>query len=191
MKATGIIRRIDDLGRVVVPKELRKSLRIREGDPVEIFTNREGEIILKKYSQLGEISEFASAYAEAIGQTLSTAVLITDREQVIAVYGVPKKEWLGKYISAELRELMEERGTVIAGTQNTGASQPGAGVRSQLLPLTDTASDITAEAVGTIISEGDVIGAVALFSKEEGRIFGEPEQKVVAAAAVFLGKRLE
>ena len=76
MKATGIVRRIDDLGRIVVPKEIRRTLRIREGDPLEIFTDREGEIILKKYSPIGELSQFAGEYAESLAHTTGYLVRI-------------------------------------------------------------------------------------------------------------------
>ena len=98
MKATGIVRRIDDLGRVVVPKEIRRTLRLREGTPLEIFTDREGEIILKKYSPMAELGAFAKQYAEALAQTSGHAVYITDRDQVIAVAG-GKKELLLKPLS--------------------------------------------------------------------------------------------
>lgn len=180
MKATGIVRRIDDLGRVVVPKELRRSLRIHEGDPIEIFTNREGEIILKKYSQIGEISEFALGCAEAIGQTLNVSVAITDREQVVAVHGLPKKEWLGRNISGELHRVMQERGNLMAKRQD-----------AEYIPVIDEGGEVAAEVIVTIISEGDAIGAVAVLGKEESANFGETERKVAMAAAAFLGKRLE
>ena len=106
MKATGIVRRIDDLGRVVVPKEIRRTLRIREGDPLEIFTDREGEIILKKYSPIGELSIFAKQYAEAMAQTTGLVAVIADRDQFIAVAGGGKKDLLAKAVSKELEELM-------------------------------------------------------------------------------------
>ena len=92
MKATGIVRRIDDLGRIVVPKEIRRTLRIREGDPLEIFTDREGEIILKKYSPIGELSQFAGEYAESLAQTTGHLVLITDCDHVVTASGAGKKE---------------------------------------------------------------------------------------------------
>ena len=106
MKATGIIRRVDDLGRIVIPKEIRKTLKIREGDPVEIFTDNQGQVILKKYSPIGEIGNFAKAYAEAMSQIAGHRVLVTDREKVIAVAGSGTKGFLGKCISPELEEIM-------------------------------------------------------------------------------------
>ena len=114
MKATGIVRRIDDLGRVVVPKEIRRTLRIREGDPLEIFTDREGEIILKKYSPIGELSIFAKQYAEAMAQTTGLVAVIADRDQFIAVAGNGKKDLLAKAVSKELEDLMTERESLVA-----------------------------------------------------------------------------
>ena len=112
MKATGIVRRIDDLGRVVIPKEIRRTLRIREADPLEIFTDREGEIILKKYSPIGEMSTFAKQYAESLAQVSGHIALITDRDQFIAVSG-GMKSLLGKSISADLEEVLEKRQMVL------------------------------------------------------------------------------
>ena len=109
MKATGIVRRIDDLGRVVIPKEIRRTLRIKEGDPLEIFTDREGEIILKKYSPIGELSAFAREYAEALAATSGHSVCITDRDQVVAAAGNNRKEYAGKAISRQLENLIQNR----------------------------------------------------------------------------------
>ena len=106
MKATGIVRRIDDLGRIVIPKEIRKTLRIRESDPLEIFTDREGEVILKKYSPLGELSQFAASFADALAQTMGTLVCITDRDHVVAASGNGRKEYDGKPISPQLEDMM-------------------------------------------------------------------------------------
>ena len=114
MKATGIVRRIDDLGRVVVPKEIRRTLRIREGDPLEIFTDRQGEIILKKYSPIGELSAFAKEYADSLAATLGTTICITDHDQVVAAAGYGKKELQDKYISKKLEGIITEREQIIA-----------------------------------------------------------------------------
>lgn len=109
MKATGIVRRIDDLGRVVIPKEIRRTMRIREGDPLEIFTDREGEVIFKKYSPIGELNSFASQYAETLHKTCGMAVVICDRDAVIACAGLPRKDYLDKKLSSELEEIVEGR----------------------------------------------------------------------------------
>ena len=115
MKATGIVRRIDDLGRVVIPKEIRRTLRIREGDPLEIFTDREGGVILKKYSPIGELSDFSKEYAESLQQAIGHIVLIADKDAIISVSGAPKKDYLEKKVSDDLEKVMEERKTVMLG----------------------------------------------------------------------------
>ncbi|MEG0590905.1 MAG: stage V sporulation T C-terminal domain-containing protein, partial [Lachnospiraceae bacterium] len=117
MKATGIVRRIDDLGRVVIPKEIRRTLRIREGDPLEIFTDREGEIILKKYSPIGELGTFARQYAESLSQTMGSIVCVTDRDQIIAAAGNGKKELQDKDISRQLQNSIEQREQIVAGME--------------------------------------------------------------------------
>ena len=112
MKATGIVRRIDDLGRVVIPKEIRRTLRIREGDPLEIFVDREGEVILKKYSPISELGHFATEYSEALYDSLHYPIIISDRDEVIALAGLSKKEYLNKQISSYIGEVIEDRVTV-------------------------------------------------------------------------------
>ena len=123
MKATGVVRRIDDLGRVVIPKEIRKTLRIKEGDPLEIFTDREGQVILKKYSPIGELSEFATEYAETLSKTTGHIACITDKDTIIAVSGGAKKEYLEQNISEELEQLMEDK-EVYTSTENSNVSMP-------------------------------------------------------------------
>lgn len=181
MKATGIVRRIDDLGRIVVPKEIRRTLRIREGDPLEIFTDREGEIILKKYSPIGELGQFAGEYAESLSQTTGHLVLITDADHVVAVSGNGKKEFEGKQVSKQLEEAIGERKTILAIKGE-----------NSFIPITvDDAGEYSQQAISTIICEGDAIGAVILCAKEEKGKIGETESKLAAAAAGFLGKQME
>ncbi len=181
MKATGIVRRIDDLGRVVIPKEIRRTLRLREGTPLEIFTDREGEIILKKYSPMVELTSFAVQYAEAMAQTTGLTVCISDRDQVIAVAGGSKKELLQKTISKQLEALVNERTVVVAGKDEKG-----------FISLTDESLEgVTAQVVAPIICEGDAIGSVALLTKEPRARFGEMETKLATTAAGFLGRQME
>ena len=180
MKATGIVRRIDDLGRVVIPKEIRRTLRIREGDPLEIFTDREGEVILKKYSPIGELGALAKQYAESLAQTMNCTVCITDDDQVVAAAGTGKKELHEKYISRELEEIINQREQVLAGVDSKA-----------FINIAEGVTDYREEAICPIISEGDVIGGVVLLNREEKRKFGELEQKVAMSAAVFLGKQME
>jgi len=181
MKATGIVRRIDDLGRVVVPKEIRRTLRIREGDPLEIYTDREGEIILKKYSPIGEMGLFARQYADALGQTTGHIVCISDRDQFIAAAGTAKKDILGKPLSRELEEAMSERESVVASCKD----------RNYLPPLEEGETDYHFQVMEPIISEGDVIGCVMLLTKDDKVKMGEAEVKLAKVAAGFLGRQME
>lgn len=181
MKATGIVRRIDDLGRVVIPKEIRRTLRLREGTPLEIFTDREGEIILKKYSPMVELTAFAGQYADAMAQATGLTVCITDRDQVIAVSGGSKKDMLQKTISKQLEHVIGERSVVVA-TKDEKA----------FLSLTSEEMEgITAQVIAPIICEGDAIGSVALLGREAKSKFGDMEVKLAMTAAGFLGRQME
>ena len=181
MKATGIVRRIDDLGRVVIPKEIRRTLRLREGTPLEIFTDREGEIILKKYSPMMELTAFSGQYAEAMAQSSGLMVCITDRDQVVAVAGGPKKELLSKTISRELERVIMERETV----------QAAAGDKRFLYRVPDEVEGLCAEVIVPIICEGDAIGSVALFSRDQRTKMGDTELKLAQRAAGFVGRQME
>ncbi len=181
MKATGIVRRIDDLGRVVIPKEIRRTLRLREGTPLEIFTDREGEIILKKYSPMVELTSFAVQYAEAMAQATGLMVCITDRDQVIAVAGGPKKDLIQKPISRQLEHAINERESVLAVKED----------KSFFSITSEEMEGVTAMALTSIICEGDAIGSVALLSREAKARLGEPEMKLVSTAAGFLGRQME
>ena len=180
MKATGIVRRIDDLGRIVIPKEIRRTLRIRESDPIEIFTGREGEIILKKYSPIGEMHTFAKQYAESLCQVSGHIAVIVDRDQVIAVSG-GMKNLLGKELSKELEDKMNGRESVMASKGEKA-----------FIPVTrDGKEEFLHQAVTPIICEGDVIGAVILVSTSDKGKMSEVEQKMIQSAAGFLGRQME
>jgi AbrB family transcriptional regulator (stage V sporulation protein T) len=181
MKATGIVRRIDDLGRVVVPKEIRRTLRIREGDPLEIFTDREGEIILKKYSPIGELGQFAKQYADALAQSTGHIIAITDKDQFIAVAGSTKKELLSKGISHDLEEVINERENVIASRED----------KNFVKIINEDDSEYLYQVIYPIISEGDAIGSVIILSKDPKTKFGDTELKLASTAAVFLGRQME
>ena len=183
MKATGVVRRIDDLGRIVIPKEIRKTLRIREGDPLEIFTDKEGEIILKKYSPIGELTEFASQYAETLAKITGHIACISDKDTIIAVSGASKKEYLEKSISPEIEKIMEDK---LAWTSKNKDE------KHVPVLLTDTEDDkYTSQVIYPIIAEGDTIGTVMLLSVQPNTKMNEVEMKVVQSAAGFLGKQLE
>ncbi|MDR2940061.1 MAG: stage V sporulation protein T [Clostridiales bacterium] len=180
LKATGIVRRIDDLGRVVIPKEIRRTLRIREGDPLEIFTDREGEIILKKYSPIGELGNFAKEYAESLAQSTSHIICFIDKDQIIAVAGGAKKELFEKHISAEFEKLVNGRSPVTASRDESGFVDVVDDVDESLYKY---------EHITPIICEGDVLGAIAFLSPDKK--MGEVEQKLALSAALFLAKQME
>lgn len=179
MKATGIVRRIDDLGRVVIPKEIRRTLRIREGDPLEIFVDRDGEVILKKYSPIGELGDFAQEYAEALFENLLLTTLICDRDSVIALAGTSKKDYLNKPISELVESCMDQRKSHIEPSMSHAEIIRGFPEEYQSF------------LIAPINAGGDPIGAVILFSKQEGTTMGETEQKIASTAATFLGKQME
>ena len=183
MKATGVVRRIDDLGRVVIPKEIRKTLRIKEGDPLEIFTDKEGEVILKKYSPIGELSEFATEYAETLAKTTGHIACITDKYTVIAVSGAAKKEFLEQGISEELEKILEDKENYTS-KENNDVSVP-------ITKNDNKERKFNSQVVYPIISDGDVIGSVILLSKDSRTKMTEVEQKVVQSAASFLGRQME
>ena len=180
MKATGIVRRIDDLGRVVIPKEIRRTLRIREGDPLEIFTDREGEIILKKYSPIGELGAFAKEYAESLAQSVGHITCIVDKDQIIAVSGGSKKELFEKHISSAMEKCINSRSTIVADRND-----------ASFVPLLeDEPIDVyNHQLIAPIISEGDVMGAVVFLSQDKK--MGEVEGKLAQTAAGFLGRQME
>ena len=183
MKATGVVRRIDDLGRVVIPKEIRKTLRIKEGEPLEIFTDREGQVILKKYSPIGELSEFATEYAETLAKTTGHIACITDKDTVIAVSGGSKKEFLEQGISKDLERIIDDKEIYLSKENNDRA-----------IPVTkNNVIDRlrNAQIVYPIISDGDAIGSVILISKDENSKMSEIEKKVAQSAASFLGSQME
>lgn len=182
MKATGIVRRIDDLGRVVIPKEIRRTLRIREGDPLEIFTDREGGVILKKYSPIEELSNFSKEYAEALQQSIGNIVIICDKDNIISVCGGSKKEYKDKKISDDLETIMDNRKTILLGDDKKIVA---------LYDDEETAGKYSSQVIAPIISEGDNIGAVIIASSDLNAKFGELELKLAETAANFLGKQME
>lgn len=181
MKATGIVRRIDDLGRVVIPKEIRRTLRIKEGTPLEIFTDREGEIILKKYSPIGELSIFAKEYAEALSQTTGMVSCITDHDQVVAAAGLGSKEFAGKEISKELEEAITDReGKCVNGNE-----------KGKIPVVDDQRENLYSQVVQPIICAGDAIGSVILMGKGDKDVMGDAQRLLVQTAAGFLGRQME
>ena len=181
MKATGIVRRIDDLGRVVIPKEIRRTLRIREGDPLEIFTDRQGEIILKKYSPIGELAVFAKEYAESLAATLGCTVCITDHDQIVAAAGFGKKELQDKPITRQLEQALIRREQIIAFSNERKYIQIAEGYMDESI----------GQVISPIICEGDIMGSVVLLERNDKKKVSESEQKIAVCAANFLGRQME
>lgn len=179
MKATGIVRRIDDLGRVVIPKEIRRTLRIREGDPLEIFVDRDGEVILKKYSPIGELGDFAKEYADSLHESLGHITLITDRDVVIAVAGTSKKEFIEKAIGNEIEKVMDDRKTTVISSPQ------------DIAIIKDRTERVTSHVAAPIVAQGDPIGTVVLLSRDENVKMGELETKLAETAASFLARQME
>ena len=182
MKATGIVRRIDDLGRVVIPKEIRRTMRIREGDPLEIYTDRDGEVIFKKYSPIGELNIFASEYAETLQKTSGMPIFICDRDAVIAVSGASKREYMDRKISKSLEEIIDSRALYLRsnGKETISITDDGAHYVSCAMP---------------IIAEGDIMGAIIsacqFDSPQTEKLDESVESKLIQTAGIFLGKQME
>lgn len=179
MKATGIVRRIDDLGRVVIPKEIRRTMRIREGDPLEIFTDKDGELIFKKYSPIGELSDFAAQICDSLRKATDGIAAVCDRDAVIAISGGGKKELLDKPISAQLSEIMDERQTY---RQVNGGSSVAVSPEDEQFCLSVAAP---------VITEGDVMGCVLFITPRGSAPGSEVEYKLAQTVALFLGKQME
>lgn len=179
MKATGIVRRIDDLGRVVIPKEIRRTLRIREGDPLEIYTEKDGEVIFKKYSPMGELQDFAAQICESIGRNTGHIAAVSDRDGIIAVAGAPRRELVDKRNSAELEQLMEQR-RIYRYVDGDGK-----------IPASDSVERYHVGVAAPILSEGDLMGCVLILLEENDPPLGDSEQKLAQTVAGFLGRQME
>ncbi len=181
MKATGIVRRIDDLGRVVIPKEIRRTLRIREGDALEIFTDRDGAVILKKYSPVGEITDFAGECAEAIYGALGCTAAVSDKDMIVAAGGPGRRELTEKPLSGDIDALMKRREKAVLNKATD----------SRFYSVTGSNEPYTSQVVVPIIAEGDAVGSVILLSKEERAKMGAAELKVAETVAGFIGRQME
>ena len=179
MKATGIVRRVDDLGRIVIPKEIRRTLKIREGDPLEIYTEKDGGVIFRKYSPMGDLQDFASQICESIGANTGLVAAVSDRDSIIALHGAPKRELMDKPNSMELDKLMESR--------KNYRYTPG----DILIRATESSDKYHLGVAAPILSQGDLMGCVMLLMGENADAPGEAEQKLAQTVAGFLGKQME
>ena len=179
MKATGIVRRIDDLGRVVIPKEIRRTMRIREGESLEIYTDAGGEVIFKKYSPVGELAPCSAQYADILARSTGFPVLICDRDHVVAASGAHRRDFLDRRVTPELEALMEQRAPYTAAPE----------ARERVLPV--DGAQTPAACVFPVISAGDLNGAVVLLDGDDGETPGESQRKLAEVAAGFLGSQME
>lgn len=179
MKATGIVRRVDDLGRIVIPKEIRRTLRIREGDPLEIYTEKDGGVIFRKYSPMGDLQEFAAQMCESIGSATGHIAAVADRDSIIALYGAPKRELIDKPNSPELERLMEQRKNYLF--------QPG----DVPIRASDGTDKYHLGAASPILSQGDLMGCVLLLMGDDDKPMVEGDRNLTRTVAGFLGKQME
>ena len=179
MKATGIVRRIDDLGRVVIPKEIRRTLRIREGDPLEIYTEKDGGVIFRKYSPMGDLQDFAAQICESIGKNTGRIAAVADRDSIIALSGAPRRALVDRRNSADLENLMEQR--------KSYRYSPG----NVKLRAVEGSEKYYLGAAAPIVAQGDLMGCVMLLMDEEETPPAEGDQKLVQTVAGFLGRQME
>ena len=179
MKATGIVRRVDDLGRIVIPKEIRRTLKIREGDPLEIYTEKDGGVIFRKYSPMGELQDFAAQICESIGANTGRIAAVSDRDSIIALSGAPKRDLVEKPNSRELDKIMEGR--------KSYRYQPG----QTKLRVTETSDKYHLGVAAPILSQGDLMGCVLLLMNEEDNPLAEADQRLAQTVAGFLGRQME
>ena len=179
MKATGIVRRVDDLGRIVIPKEIRRTLRIREGDPLEIYTEKDGGVIFRKYSPMGDLQDFATQMCEAIGTSTGLLAAVSDRDSIIALHGAPKRELMDKPNSQELDKLMEQR--------KNYRYVPG----ETLLRATESSDKYHLGVAAPILCQGDLMSCVMLLMGENAAPPAEADQRLAQTVAGFLGMQME
>ena len=178
MKATGIVRRIDDLGRVVIPKEIRRTFHIKEGDSLEIYTDSDGEVIFKKYSPMGELSSFAAQICDSLHRTTGASACICDRDNVIAAAGSSRRELMDKRISSDLEQVMNNRGVYLPEGRLS-------------MPVCADSDEVCIAAAAPILSAGDVMGCVLFADRRGAGPFGETESKLAQTVAAFLGRQME
>lgn len=179
MKATGIVRRVDDLGRIVIPKEIRRTLKIREGDPLEIYTEKDGGVIFRKYSPMGDLQDFAAQICESIGANTGRIAAVSDRDSIIALSGAPKRELMDKPNSQELDKLMQQRKNYRYESGDTR------------LRAAEGSDKYHVGAAAPILSQGDLMGCVMLLMGENDQAPEEGEQCLIRTVASFLGKQME
>ena len=178
MRATGVVRRIDDLGRIVIPKEIRRTMRMREGDPLEIFTGQGGEIIFKKYSMMAELSQFSQSYADTLYKVSGMHCVVFDSDKVIAYTGAGKKDVIGLAASREIEEMLQQRTSYFRQFASEKAMLPYAH------------SELRVVGAAPIIAAGDGVGVVALVS-DGSEILGDAQKKLLVLTSTLMANHLE
>ncbi len=177
MKDTGIIRKIDDLGRIVIPKEIRKKLKLREGDNLEIYVKDEGEILLKKYEPMGDLTDIANQCANALNNVTDLTCLITDTENVISACGSTNKiKYVGKTISNNILDILDSR--AMYSSKLNGIVE--------VLEYDENKKNYKAEAIMPIISDGEALGSVILISFDSSKKISETEEKIIKIISMFI-----
>ena len=171
--------RADDLGRIVIPKEIRRTLKIREGDPLEIYTEKDGGVIFRKYSPMGDLQDFAAQICDSIGANTGRIAAVADRDSIIALAGAPKRELVDKPNSQELEKLMEQR--------KNYRYMPG----ENLIRASEGSDKYHLGVAAPILSQGDLMGCVMMLLGEDAAPLQESDQKLVQPVAGFLGKQME
>ncbi len=181
MKATGIVRRIDELGRVVIPKEIRRTLRIREGDPLELFTDRD-ELMLKKYSPIASVERFSEGTAKSLHEQSGFLAAVTDTDNVLHAFGTGRKLLAGKAVSDELTELMTSRRSHLASLAEGGSVLP---------VVREGECACTAQLIVPIVAGGDCLGTVILLSTEEGAVVEGAAVKLARLTADIIASQFD
>ncbi len=181
MKATGIVRRIDELGRVVIPKEIRRTLRIKEGDPLEIFTDRD-ELMLKKYSPIASLERFSGATARSLHDLSGKLAVITDTDEVLYAFGEGKRDLDGKHLSEQMDKVLRDRRSYTANAIEGGKILP---------PVRASAEEYTAQIVVPIVSGGDCLGSIILLSKDSGARMSSGDLNLAKLTAQILANQFE
>ena len=181
MKATGIVRRIDELGRVVIPKEIRRTLRLKNGDPLEIFTSHD-ELMLKKYSPIASLEKFSKATARSLNELSGKLAVICDTDGILYAFGDGKKDLDGKPLSEDMERIMRDRHSYTANAADG----------EEVLPLTNTREEgITAQVIVPIVSGGDCLGAVVILSKDEGAKMNGSDVNLARLTADILANQFD
>ena len=181
MKATGIVRRIDELGRVVIPKEIRRTLRIREGDPLELFTDRD-ELMLKKYSPIASVERFSEGTAKSLHEQSGYLAAVTDTDNILHAFGTGRKAIAGRPVSDEMTELMAARGSHLGSLAEGGSVLP---------VVRDGEMSFTAQFVVPIVAGGDCLGSVILLSADEGAVLEPSAVKLARLTADIIASQFD